>query len=98
MYGGMNRAVVEVIYTDEFGEWYDTLDAQVSSAVDHKVEMLARFGVTLGYPHSSAVHGSTYGLRELRVQRAIRVLYTFDPRRDALLLIGRRQVRRCDLL
>ena len=43
-------------------------------------------------PHSSDIKGSRLGnLRELRVQHAgrpYRVLYAFDPRRCALLLIG----------
>ena len=43
-------------------------------------------------PHSSDIKGSRHGnLRELRVQHAgrpYRVLYAFDPRRCALLLIG----------
>ena len=49
-------------------------------------------GVALGHPHSSAVAGSKHGhMRELRVQhqgRPFRVLYAFDPRRIAILLIG----------
>ena len=46
----------------------------------------------LRFPHSSDIKGSRHGvLRELRVQHAgrpYRVLYAFDPRRCALLLIG----------
>ena len=49
-------------------------------------------GPTLPYPHSSGIHGSKHGhMRELRVQHAgdpYRILYAFDPRRVALLLIG----------
>ena len=48
-------------------------------------------GVALPFPFSSALAGSRYPLRELRIQsggRPLRVLYIFDPRRDALLLIG----------
>jgi hypothetical protein len=45
----------------------------------------------LGFPYSSAIEGARYALRELRIQHATRpyrVLYAFDPRRQAVLLIG----------
>ena len=46
----------------------------------------------LRYPHTSGVETSRHGhMRELRVQhrgRPYRVLYAFDPRRVAILLIG----------
>ena len=49
-------------------------------------------GTELGYPQSSGVHGSRHGnMRELRIQhrgRPYRVLYAFDPRRTAILLLG----------
>lgn len=49
-------------------------------------------GPYLGFPHTSDIKGSRHGnLRELRVQHAgrpYRVLYAFDPRRCAILLIG----------
>lgn len=48
-------------------------------------------GVALGTPYSSAIKGSRYPLRELRVQSGghpIRILYAFDPKRQAVLLLG----------
>ncbi len=49
-------------------------------------------GPNLGFPHSSKVRSSQYGqMRELRIQHRgepYRVLYAFDPRRVALLLVG----------
>jgi hypothetical protein len=51
-----------------------------------------RHGPQLGFPHRSGVKGARQAhMRELRVQsggRPIRVLYAFDPRRTAILLIG----------
>ena len=47
--------------------------------------------MALGFPHSSAIHGSKLRLRELRVSaegKALRILYAFDPWRSAVLLIG----------
>jgi hypothetical protein len=82
----------EVEFTDEFEEWWNTLDEQEQGAVHEKVTLLEQRGPTLPYPHSSDVKGSKHGgMRELRVQhqgQPYRVLYAFDPRRTALLLIG----------
>lgn len=47
--------------------------------------------MALGYPYSSEIKGSKYAFRELRVRSrgsSLRVIYVFDPRRDAILLIG----------
>jgi hypothetical protein len=56
------------------------------------VGLLEAKGPTLGYPYSSAVRSSKHGhMRELRIQhqgRPYRVLYAFDPRRVAILLLG----------
>jgi hypothetical protein len=56
------------------------------------VRLLAEFGIGLKHPYCSGIAGSKHShLRELRVQhqgRPYRVLYAFDPRRAALLLIG----------
>ena len=56
------------------------------------VEMLERSGPTLLYPYSSGLTDSRFShMRELRIQhegRPYRVLYAFDPRRCALLLLG----------
>ena len=82
----------EVEYTDEFGEWWDKLDEGEQVAVSATVELLERQGPHLRHPHTSGVHGSRHPhMRELRVQRKgvpYRVLYAFDPRRTAILLIG----------
>jgi len=54
--------------------------------------LLGDLGPNLGFPHSSGVHGSKHGnMRELRVQHAgrpYRILFAFDPRRCAILLLG----------
>jgi len=82
----------EIEYTDEFGAWWDTLTEAEQVDVAAVVGLLAAQGPTLGYPYSSTVHGSRHGhMRALRIQhqgRPYRVLYAFDPRRVALLLLG----------
>jgi hypothetical protein len=60
--------------------------------VDFTVRLLQTLGPVLKMPHSSGVEASRHThMRELRIQhegRPYRVLYAFDTRRTALLLIG----------
>lgn len=83
--------MVEVEVTNEFIAWYGDLSDADAEQVDNYVALLERHGVTLRYPYSSDVKSSKYALRELRVQSAgkpLRVFYAFDPKRQAILLIG----------
>lgn len=81
-----------VEYTDEFGAWWETLTEAEQESIDVSVRLLEAMGPRLPFPHSSGVQGSKHGqMRELRIQHAgrpYRVLYAFDPRRAAILLIG----------
>lgn len=82
----------EVEYTDEFGEWFAALDGEISEEVASVVDFLEERGPHLPFPLSSSVESSRYShMRELRIQyagRPLRVLYAFDPRRMAILLLG----------
>lgn len=82
----------EVEYTDELGEWWQTLTEAEQESIDASVRLLEARGPQLGFPHSSGISGSRHPhLRELRIQhqgRPYRILYAFDPRRNAILLIG----------
>lgn len=82
----------EVEYADEFGEWWNGLDADEQESVRAYVMLLQDRGVALTYPHCSGVNSSKHNhMRELRPQhqgRPYRVLCAFDPRRTAILLIG----------
>lgn len=81
-----------VEFTDEFGEWYDGLTAIEQDSIRRSVNLLEEFGPALTRPHADTVNGSKFpNMRELRCQhegRPYRVLYAFDPRRTAMLLIG----------
>lgn len=48
----------EVEYTDEFEDWWNTLDESEQAAVDAYVKMLEEFGVALPFPYSSDIKGS----------------------------------------
>lgn len=82
----------DVEFTDEFESWWNGLTVDEQAAVARKVQLLEELGPTLGAPHSSDIRTSRHSrMRELRIQhqgRPYRVLYVFDPRRTALLLIG----------
>ena len=89
--GSYNRAMAwEVEYTDQFGEWYRGLDAGEREAIDAAVEILEREGPALGRPLVDTVHRSRHAnMKELRPPAGnIRILFAFDPRRMAILLIG----------
>jgi hypothetical protein len=79
-------------YTDEFGDWWDTLTEAEQIRIDAHVRKLEQRGPNLPVPYSSGIHGSRHDhMRELRVQiggKPLRVFYAFDPRRMAILLIG----------
>lgn len=82
----------EVEFTDEFEEWWDGLEAPEQRSVRSAVEQLMAVGPYLRHPISSGILGSRHRhMRELRIQHAgrpFRVLYAFNPRRAAILLIG----------
>ncbi len=82
----------EVEYTDEFGDWWNQLSESEQVDVDSYVRLLEDYGPNLKFPYSSGIEGSKYSkMRELRIQHKgnpYRVLYVFDPRRKAILLIG----------
>ena len=84
-YGG---GVWAVEYTDEFGQWWDTLSSEEQQGIDAAVGLLEQRGPDLGRPLVDTIEGSRHpNMKELRVG-TMRLLFAFDPRRTALLLIG----------
>jgi hypothetical protein len=81
-----------VEYTDEFENWWESLDEKEQESITTCVLLLEARGPMLGFPFSSGIEQSRHShMRELRIQhygRPYRVLYAFDPRRVAILLIG----------
>ena len=83
--------VWEVEYTDEFGEWWDDLTPEQQEALDDRVTLLAEVGPSLRRPVVGEIASSRHAnMKELRVSKAgaLRVLFAFDPRRHAILLLG----------
>jgi len=81
-----------VEFTDEFGAWWQELSESEQESVDASVRLLEERGPALPFPYSSGIVSSRHSrMRELRIQHAgepYRVLYAFDPRRTAILLLG----------
>ena len=82
----------DIEVTDEFRAWYLGLARRDEKAVAKVIEMLEQDGPALGMPFSSSVRSSRHGnMRELRAQSGgnpLRMLYAFDPRRTAIILLG----------
>lgn len=82
----------DVEYTDEFGVWWASLTEPEHESIAASVGLLECLGPNLRFPHTSGIGSSKHAhMRELRVQHAgrpYRVLFAFDPRRSAILLLG----------
>ena len=82
----------DVEFTDEFEVWWNGLTEDEQEDVNAKVMLLQKIGPKLRRPHSDAIASSRHpNMKELIIQHAgkpYRVLYAFDPRRCAILLIG----------
>ena len=72
--------------------YISSLDAKDQSKVDERVELLALSGPALRRPVVGEITTSTYkNVKELRAKSGrahLRVLFIFDPHREAILLLG----------
>ena len=81
----------DVEVTDEFKEWWRRLDQDQQEALTERIDLLAERGPDLGRPVVDRIESSRHhNMKELRAAQggALRVLFTFDPRRTAILLLG----------
>ena len=82
----------EINGTDEFADWYGALTDAEQDAVIAVVELLAEHGPSLDRPYADRIKGSKHhNMKELRPRgkaKNCRVLFMFDPRREAILLVG----------
>jgi hypothetical protein len=80
--------VWDVEFTDQFEACWDTLSAEDQQSIDAAVRLLEQRGPGLGRPLVDSIEGSRHAnMKELRAG-TLRVLFAFDPRRTAILLIG----------
>ena len=82
----------EVEFTDEFNDWWTELTAEEQEDISAIVGVLEERGPGLRRPHVGPIVTSRHAnMKELIIQHAgrpYRVLFAFDPRRAAILLIG----------
>jgi hypothetical protein len=82
----------EVLFDEEFDDWFGALDESVQDRIWAHIELLRRLGPNLGRPRVDTIKASALSnLKELRVQvqgEPWRILFAFDPRRNAILLVG----------
>lgn len=80
----------EIEFTDQFEVWWDQLSEDDQRRVNAAVEILEGAGPALGRPLADTLEGSRLpNMKELRpLGGHLRVLFAFDPRRAAILLIG----------
>jgi hypothetical protein len=82
----------EVILDEGFHRWYATLEVGLQDEILANVELLRKRGPNLNRPRVDTVKGSLYSnMKELRIQYRgdpWRILFAFDPRRRAILLVG----------
>lgn len=84
------ECVWEVEYTDEFSVWRGRLGDEQQNMITDAVEALQLHGPALGRPFADTIKSSRYpNMKESRPRRGnIRILFAFDPRRTAILLVG----------
>lgn len=80
----------DVEYTDEFKDWWDDLTEDEQDLVEACIPFLQHRGPALGRPLVDTITRSCHSnMKELRPPATnIRILFAFDPRRVAILLIG----------
>jgi hypothetical protein len=82
----------EVEVSNEFQVWYASLNEQEWESVNSAVDKLEQYGPALGRPYVDTLLGSKYpNMKELRIQcqgRPYRILFVFEPRRNAYLIPG----------
>jgi hypothetical protein len=82
--------VWDVEFTDQFGAWYASLTEKEQDVIEASVNILISYGPGLGRPLVDRIKRSTIkNLKELRPpSTSLRILFVFDPRRSAILLLG----------
>lgn len=85
--------MANVVLLDEVDDWFVALaktDPTASDAVTAAIDMLEEHGPTLGRPIVDRVKGSkSHNMKEIRPSSTnIRILFIFDPKRNAVLLVA----------
>lgn len=82
------------IVLDPIKDWLDTLDKDSAAQIQAALELLRDQGPNLKRPIVGKIEGSSIirSLKELRPgssgRSEIRILFVFDPKRQAIMLVG----------
>jgi len=81
-----------VLFDEEFAAWLETVEEGLQDELLVHARLLQELGPNLGRPYVDTLKGSKVpNLKELRVQYRgdpWRILFAFDPKRAAILLVG----------
>lgn len=84
----------KVVYLEDCYQWLRGLPASDRNRLLARVDLVAEQGPGLGRPVVESIKGSRHpNMKEIR-SGTIRVLFAFDPVREAVLLIGGDKVNR----
>lgn len=80
----------EVEASEQFEGWYLALAESEQLAINAVMDLLEERGPALGRPYADTLSRSRHAnMKELRPPEGnIRILFAFDPRRTAILLVG----------
>lgn len=81
---------------EEFDEWWTGLDRRTRRSLAVVIAFCSETGPMLPRPYADKLKGSAFDLRELRdtvydernEEHVYRILYAFDPLRQAFLMLG----------
>lgn len=82
----------EVLFDDDFFIWFQNQEEKLKKEILVNTILLEKLGPHLGRPKVDTIKGTSIGnLKEIRIQYKgdpWRILFAFDPKRRAILLIG----------
>lgn len=82
----------EILFHPEFENWFDLQEDAFKEALASVLDVLEEEGPLLGRPYVDTIKESSFAnMKELRIQcqgRPWRVLFAFDPLRQAVILVG----------
>jgi len=82
----------EIVFHKEFAQWWSSQSESLQDSMTMTLNLLEEHGTTLGRPYVDTIKGSALNnLKELRVQHQglpYRLLFAFDPQRQAVVLVG----------
>jgi hypothetical protein len=82
------KAAWEIAYSDEFKRWFRALPSRRAERVAAALEHLKAAGPGARRPLVGTIKGSRHhNMRELRLGTT-RILFAFDPRETAVMLVG----------